>query len=230
MTHTDHDFPQALADFTAAAEALLAPRTVTTIHGHVTTLPSVVDQIAEGKVQAPADDAATGSSFESKPPVWLGKVDWEARVLKALRPLVTDRRRVWLSPTMGLRWALAQTFSPAQAKDLARAAAELDATRWEGLRILHPILFMVTAPCPECGKDTVTRHTDDGPATVSALMVRDLWSECGACEAQWWGADTITVLASDIKAKQLESAEDVLRSVGEAARQVTEALDQLPQK
>lgn len=224
MSHVDDAYPDALARFHQAIDDLLAPRPVTTIHGHRTILPAIPDQVAEGKAQGPADDPATGSSFESKPPVWLGKVDWEGNITRIVSTLAGGGH--WDSPRAALEWAGAHTWGTHRAADLDRAAIALHLARWEGLRLLHPVLFMVTSPCPECGDATTTRNSPDGQVTVSTLAVRDLWAECEGCGAQWWGADIVTVLAVGV-AERADQAAAALDGIGESSRALCDALDGL---
>lgn len=218
----EDQYPQALADFRAAVDALLEPREVTTIHGHDCTFPCVADQLGEGKV-ALADDSFADSAFDSKPPMSLGGMDWEASVYRAIARLVGTKGRTWDNARDALEWANLHSWAPVDTPALFRAARELGGVHWEGLRLLHPVIFTVTAPCPECGKETSTRTEQEGAVTSPALAVRDLWAECSACAAQWWGADIITILAVSV-AEKADQSTDALEGLGDAAKMAAGAL------
>ena len=197
----EHDFQQVVHDFRQAVGHLTDPMTVTTIQGHTATVDGLVHLVGLGMTHAHADIPTT-SGYESRPPVWVAGVDWLAAVGAAVALVMRGTNRPTLTgPARGvadvLVWARDAPFSPADTQPLRVATRRLQGLRWSGLTLIYPELFTLDAPCPECGATTVKRGDRGGDVvTVPALSVHELWAQCAACTATWWGADIVEGLAA----------------------------------
>lgn len=190
-----------LARFEDAARDLLTPWPVTTMQGHEVIMPPLVDHMSEGRVILPGDGGAGG--YDSRPPIWVGALDWQAGIIKTVTKLDKDAPH-FPTPRHALDWAIGEaSWGPQHAALLDRAATRLEQARWEGLRLLWPEAFTLNAACPECGVTHSYRPGDGGGRVRGhALVVRELFAECTACNVVWWGADMALGLATALQAAE----------------------------
>lgn len=206
----EEEFPHVLGEFRRALADLIEPRSITSVTGVSLDVAPLVEQI--GLVTTKTHMAPTsGATYGSRPPLWVGGLDWTASVYKAISRPVWDFQD---TDTEDLGELLASamwgSWAPPATSALAAATPALVAARWAGLRLLHPQQFTVSAPCPECGERYA--HTGDrvnGIVRVDTISVNDLFAECAACSAVWWGIDIVEMLAVDVYAQSVEDDEDM---------------------
>lgn len=161
--------------------------------------PSLIQQVRDSLTdrRGTGGGRARGSS-----PVWLEGMVWIDAVETAARDWTT--RTPWGTaytgadcPTARLRWLADQTPRPQDTTTLRAWAAHLEHLTRDAANLLDPVIFTVSAACPECGADHV--RLPDGTGDMvrhHALRVRLMSADCAACGARWVEAERLTLAAA----------------------------------
>lgn len=200
MRDTDEiDLADATGTMTTRIEDLAGPQHITgDQYG-----PSVYEQVRDSLTdrRGSGGGRARGSS-----PVWLEGMVWVDAIDQLARDWTT--RTPWGTAYPGgvgtggtvarLRWLADQKPRPQDTTALRSLNTTLERMAHDAANLLDPVLFTVSAACPECGADHVRLPDGMGDhVRHDALRVRLFSADCAACGTRWGEAERLQ-LAADV--------------------------------